>query len=544
MTPETKKAIRSAADEHAVANGCYYSEAHAKHVVDFFQDHLRLTRGTWAGKPFVLMDWQRHDILEPLFGWLREDGTRRFRLAYIAVPKKNGKSCLSAGVALYCLAGDHEQGAEVYCAAADRNQATIVFRHASSMAKRSPMLQPHIVPRDAAKVLSMPRTESFLRVLSADSYTAEGIDASAVIFDELHTQKTRSLWDCLRYSGAARRQPLIVAITTAGWDRLSICYELHERAQQVLEGIVEDDAMFAYIRAADPDDDWTDPAVHARVNPSLGTIFSAADLAHDCKEAQESGSKENTFRRYRLNEWTEQDLRWLQMEKWDACAEPFDVDALKGRKCYGGLDLSTTTDLSALVLLFPPDVGEPDYKLLSWFWAPRERAELRARTDRAPYLVWAKEGLMTLTDGAVVDYDVIRRDINALADKYGIETLAVDRLFQGAQLCTQLVSDGLDLKAHGMGFMSMAGPTAAFEGLVLKGIMRHGGNPIMRWMASNVTVETDAAGNIKPSKKKSRERIDGITAAVMAVGLADLVAERKSVYEDRGVIVLGGKSHG
>jgi len=534
----TKRATRSGADERAVANGCYYDEGAAAHVVSFFEEHLRLTKGRWAGKPFILMDWAREDVLEPMFGWMREDGSRRFRLAYIEVPKKNSKSTMCAGIALYLLAGDAEPSAEVYCCAADRNQAGIVYRHASAMAKASPLLKPYIVPRDSIKNLAIPSSDSFLRVLSADSYTAEGIDAHGVVFDELHTQKNRALWDCLRYSGAARRQPLIVAITTAGWDRESICYKQHTRAMQVLEGSIQDDSFFAYVRSADKGDDWTSPKVWKKANPALGDIISIDDMTRECEEARESLSNENAFRRYRLCQWTEQEHRWLSMDKWNACGEPFDIEALKGRKCYGGLDLSTTTDLSALVLLFPPDIGEPDYKLLSWFWAPRDRAELRARTDRAPYLEWGQAGLLTLTDGEVTDYDVIRRDINAIADTYGIEELAVDRLFQGAQLCTQLTADGLNLAAHGMGFLSMAAPTVAFERLVLAGMLRHGGNPILRWMASNVTVETDAAGNIKPSKAKSQERIDGITAAVMAVGLADLVIEKPSVYEERGVLTI------
>ncbi len=534
----TKRAIRSEGDERAAANGCYYDEGAAAHVVSFFQDHLRLTKGRWAGKPFILMDWARQDVIEPLFGWMRVDGSRRFRLAYIEVPKKNSKSTMCAGIALYMMAGDGENSSEVYCCAADRNQAGIVYKHASAMAKASPLLRPYIVARDSTKVLAIPSSDGSLRVLSADSYTAEGIDAHAVIFDELHTQKNRALWDCLRYSGAARRQPMIVAITTAGWDRMSICYKMHTRAVQVLEGSLQDDSFFAYVRSADKEDDWTDPKVWKKANPALGDIIQLEDMTRECEEAQESLSNENAFRRYRLCQWTEQEHRWLSMDKWNACGEPFDVEELKGRKCYGGLDLSTTTDLSALALLFPPTIGEPNYKLLMRFWAPRENAELRARTDRAPYLEWGQAGLLTLTEGDVTDYEVIRRDINELADTYGIDVLAVDRAFQGIQLYTQLKADGLNVKPHGQGFLSMAAPTVAFERLVLAGMLRHGGNPILRWMASNVTVETDAAGNIKPSKAKSQERIDGIVAGVMAVGQADLVIERTSVYEDRGVLVL------
>ena len=533
----TKHWTRSEADAHAVSSGCWFDERKACHVVEFFAEHLRHTKGRWAGQPFELLDWQRDEFIMPLFGWMDADGDRRYRLAYAELGKKNGKSSMCGGIALYLLAADNEPGSQVFCCAADREQASIVYREASNMAKASPLLSSYIVPRDSVKNLAIPSSNAFLRAISAEHFTAEGLDAHGVIFDELHAQRTRDLWDALRYAGAARRQPLLISITTAGWDRHSICYEQHEHARRVLEGTLHDDQFFAFIRAADADDDWTKPASWKKANPSLGHIIREKDLAADCKEAQESPAKENAFRRYRLCQWTEQAVRWLQMEKWDASAGDVDAEALKGRPCFAGLDLATTTDLSALVLLFPNDDGD-GYTLLPHFWAPRENARLRSRRDRVPYLEWARQGLLTLTDGDVTDYAVIRRDINELADKYPIRELGIDRLFQAAQLGTELQADGFKVTAVAMSFMALAAPTAELERLVLSGKLHHGGNPIMRWMAANVTVEQDANGNIKPSKSKSTERIDGITSTVIALALAIGAEEEGSVYDERGIIVL------
>ena len=533
----TKRWTRSEADEHAVANGCRFNEDAANHVVEFFAKHLRHTKGRWCGQPFELMDWQRDDLIMPLFGWMDSEGDRRYRIAYIEMGKKNGKSSLCGGIALYLLAGDAEPGSQVYCGAASRDQAGIVYREASEMAKASPLLRDYIIPRDSVKHLALPSTNSFLRAIAAEHLTAEGFDAHGVIFDELHAQRNRDLWDALRYAGAARRQPLLVSITTAGWDRHSICYEQHTHAEQVLEGSLHDDQFFAYIKAAPVDADWTDPKIQAMANPSLGEIIRVKDLAADCKEAQESPARENAFRRYRLCQWTEQDVRWLSMEKWDLCDGEVDAEELVGRTCYAGLDLAMTTDLTALVLLFPDEDG--GFDLLSYFWAPEVNARRRSRIDRVPYMDWAKQALLTLTEGDVTDYAVLRRDINEIAEKYSIREMAFDRLFQGAQLGVELRDDGLPMISFGQGFLSMAAPTLAFERLVLGCKLRHGGHPIMRWMAANVTVEQDAAGNIKPSKVKSTERIDGIVSAIMAIGLSDAApGDKGSVYDERGLLTL------
>ena len=530
--------IRSDADERAVANGCRFDEAAAIHVATFFIRFLRHSKGQWAGKPFELLPWQRDEVIGPLFGWKRADGTRRFRRAYVEVPKKNGKSSMCAGIGLYLLVADGEPGAEVYSAAVDRSQALIVFREAASMVEQSPALAARLAIRKSAKTITHEEQGSFYRALSREVSVQEGLNIHGLIFDELHAQRTADLWNTLRYGGSARRQPLQIAITTAGYDRHSICWEQHDYARKVLDGTIQDEAFFAYIRAAEDGDDWTDPAVWEKANPSLGVMISLAQFTEDCREAQESPAQENNFKRYRLNIWTEQSVRWLPMEKWDSCADATDPEDLLGRECFAGLDLATTTDLTALVLLFPDDEG--GYDVLPFFWAPRENARARQRRDRVPYVDWAQRGLIELTEGDVTDYAAVRRRINEIAEQYNVREIAVDRVFQGAQLCTELgEQDGHEVISFGQGFMSMAAPTAEFERLVLAGKIRHGGHPIMRWMAANASVKTDPAGNLKPDKAKSTERIDGIVAAIMALGRAMVGVESGSVYDSgRGLLVI------
>lgn len=503
--------IRTEADERAVSEGCVFDLAAAERVRTFFAKFLRHSKGEWARKSFELLDWQWREVIGPLFGWKRADGTRRYRRGYIEVPKKNGKSAMFSGLTLYLLMGDHEPGAEIYSAAVDRDQASIVFNEAANMVESSPALGSRLNVVRSTKRIVFPRTRSFYRALSADVPAKEGLNAHAVLIDELHAQRSRDLWDTLRYAGASRRQPLNLAITTAGYDRHSICWEQHSYAEQVLTGVIDDSAFFGYIAAAGPNDDWTDPEVWKKANPSFGVTINAAQFAEDCREAQESPAKENSFRRYRLNQWTEQDIRWLSLEKWDACGA--DPGPLDGQTCYAGLDLSSTTDISALVLVFPD--GDL-FKVLPYFWVPENNVQRRARKDRVPYDRWIQQGLIEATPGEAVDYDYIRRRIHELGEQYRIETIAIDR-WNATQLAQQLESDGFEVVAFGQGFASMNWPTKKLEEVVLSKRLVHSNNPVLRWMASNVSLETDAAENWKPSKKKSRERIDGIVALIMGL---------------------------
>jgi phage terminase large subunit-like protein len=535
-----KSWVKTDADRAAALDGCWPDEGAYRHVVEFFYKWLRHSKGEWAGKPFTLMDWEDRDVIRPLFGWKRTDGTRRFRRCGIWVAKKNGKSTLCAGLGLYLTTADGEPGAEVYAAAVDRIQASIVFNEAKLMRDASPAL------RKRLKAITMTKTMTdergcIYRALSKEAGAQEGLNIHALVFDELHAQKNRDLWDTLTYGGSARREPLYVSISTAGYDRESIGYEQYVYACQVRDGIIEDWTFLPVIYEADVGDDWTAERTWKKANPGWGETINIDAFRDDFREAQNSPSKENAFRRYRLNQWTEQETRWLPMEKWDTCGTTLDVDSLEGRACYAGLDLATTTDLTCLSLVFPPESdsgGGTD--VVPFFWIPEENARERERRDRVPYSQWARQGLITMTPGNVTDYDRVRADIVALGEMYGIQEIAFDP-WNATQLATQLgEEDGFMMIAHRQGFVSMNEPSKQFERLVTNGELNHGNNPILRWQASNVSVKTDPAGNIKPVKPqhKSALRIDGIVATIMGIGRAMVRVDDTSVYEERGVLVV------
>jgi len=303
-------------------------------------------------------------------------------------------------------------------------------------------------------------------------------------------------------------------------------------AQKVLAGVIEDPSFFAFIAAAAEEDDWTEPTVWRKANPSFGCTMNAEQFAEDCREAQESPAKENSFRRYRLNQWTEQETRWLSLEKWDACNAA--LAELAGRECFGGLDLSTTTDISAFVLVFPGDEG---FEVLPFFWVPQEGARLRERRDRVPYVQWIKQQLIESTPGEVIDYDRVRAKINELGKRFNIREIAIDR-WNATQLAGQLEGDGFEIVAFGQGYASMNYPTKKLEELVISRKLAHAGHPVLRWMAGNVAIEKDAADNWKPSKKRSPERIDGIVALIMAIDRATRCRPFRSIYEEPGNFYL------
>jgi len=488
----------------------YHDEQKAGRAVEFFERFLRHTKGEFAGRPFKLEPWQERDIIRPLFGNLRADGTRQYRTAFVAIPRKAGKSTTAAGIALYCLLADGEMGAEVYSAAADRDQARIVFEQAKQMVEANPTLRGLVTVYKHSLVVES--TGSVYRALSADAFTKHGLNASAIIFDELHAQPNRELWDVLTTSTGARKQPLTFAITTAGHDKHSICYEQWSYAKGVADGLIEDPSFLSCIYAADDTDDWQSPDTWAKAHPGLGVSIKPDYFHTECDKAKSIPAYENTFRRLLLNQWTESDARWLSSDAWKACSKP--LPELDGAICYAGLDLATTTDIAALILAFPI---EDDVHLLPFFFVPEENIAKRARRDRVPYDLWREEGYLIATPGKVIDYAYIRKTINDLAQRYHIKEISIDR-WNAAQLATQLEGDGFDMVGFGQGFASMSAPTKEFEARVIGETLNHGGNPILNWMAANITVVMDVAGNVKPSKKKSTERIDGIVAAIMALG--------------------------
>jgi phage terminase large subunit-like protein len=510
-----------------------FSEAHATRAVKFFEQALVHCDGEWAGKPFLLMPWQR-DLVSRLFGTLRDDGTRQYRTCYVEIPRKNGKSETAAGLALYLLFADKEMGAQIYGAAGDRDQASIVFRVAAEMVRRSPILSKEAKVIDSTKRIVVMKTASFYRAIPADASGSHGFNASGVVVDEVHVQPNRDLIDVLNTSTGARRQPLTFYITTAGYDKHSICWELHDYATKVRDGVIQDETFLPVLYNVAETDDWRSPDVWAKANPSLGTTLKPDYLAGECKRASEVPAYENTFRRLHLNQWTAQDTRWLPLTAWDECEG--DMPDLEGRMCYGGIDLSSTTDLSAFALLFPLDEG--GYAVKVWTWVPEDNIERRERRDRVPYGLWAKQGHIEMTPGNVIDYDFIRAKINDLRVQYDVREIAYDP-WNATQLVTQLSGDGVEMFPLRQGFASLTGPTKELEKAVLGRLIKHDGNPVLRWAVDNVTVETDPAGNLKPSKSKSRERIDPVVAVINAIDRATRHEDGGSVYEEMGLSSVG-----
>lgn len=503
-----------------------------QNVVDFFPQYLKHFKGEWAGQPFELEEWEA-EPLRRIFGTLRPDGTRAIQETLWAVARKNGKSHLAAGLGLYMLFADQEPGAEVFCCAADREQAAIVFQCAREFVEASPVLSSRCEVYRRAIVV--PKTASSLKVLSAEAYTKHGLNASAVLFDELHCQPNRELYDTMKTSMGSRRQPLLFNITTAGWDRHSICWEIWDYAIKVRDGIIEDESFLPVIYETDPEDDWTLEETWAKANPNLGVSVKPEFLRKECRRAVETPSFENTFRRLYLNQWTEQSCRWLSMDKWRECANPVSLESLEGESCYAGLDLSATTDLSALGLLFPRPGG---YHYFPFFWMPEEGIHRRSKRDRVPLDDWAKAGFIEATPGEAIDYDRIRARINELGERFQFMELAIDR-WNATQITTQLDGDGFNVLGYGQGFASMSSPSKELEKLVLTKGLAHNANPVLDWMASNVAIKEDAAGNIKPDKANSGDRIDGIVALVMALGRAMVQPEHLPGYsEERGLRTL------
>jgi len=522
-------------------------------AIAFFRG-LRHTTGQWAGEPFQLLDWQTH-VLTEVFGTLRTDGTRQYQKVYIEIPKKNGKSEFAAGLALYLLIADGEPAAQVYSAATDRDQAGIVYQAAKIMVEESPELEARCSILDGTKRITVPRTNSFYRVLSSETYSKHGYNISGLVVDEVHAHKDRGLIDVLtKGSGAARRQPLFVFITTSGIDRNSICWEMHEYALRVLKfrypeeydwvqgQPIDDPAFYAVIYGLKDDDDWTDEKNWYKANPALGHILNIEEFRKSFQDAQQNVAEENLFKQLRLNIWVKSSLRWMKMIDWDVCNAPIDIEI--NNDCYAGLDLASTTDLAALALVFP---CEDFYKVLMKFWIPEDKALEKEKHDQVPYNEWAKQGFVTLTPGNVIDYSYIREEIREIRDNCNLRELAFDR-WGATKLIQDLQEDGfvLDEKEKGpliipfgQGFASMSSPTKELMTLVLSKKIIHGGNPVLRWNADNMVVRSDPAGNIKPDKEKAKQKIDGMVALIMALDRAiKHKTQGPSIYEERGVLIF------
>lgn len=520
------------------AKDSVYNKDIADHAVSFIEC-LTHTKGTWSGKPFELIDWQEQ-IVRDVFGILKPNGFRQFNTAYIEIPKKQGKSELAAAVALLLTCGDDEERAEVYGCAAERQQASIVFDVAADMVTMCPALNKRVKILRSQKRLIYKPTESFYQVLSAEAYSKHGFNIHGVVFDELHIQPNRKLYDVMtKGSGDARMQPLYFLITTAGTDTNSICWEVHQKARDILEGRKHDPTFYPVIYGASEEDDWTNQKVWKKANPSLGITVGIDKVKAACESAKQNPAEENAFRQLRLNQWVKQAVRWMPMEKWDKCAFAVDPQALMSRACYGGLDLSSTTDITAFVLVFPPVDDDDKFYILPFFWMPEDNIDLRVRRDHVPYDAWLKQGQLFTTEGNVVHYGFIEKFIEELGTKYNIREIAFDR-WGAVQMVQNLDGLGFTVVPFGQGFKDMSPPTKELMRLTLDQKLAHGGQPVLRWMMDNIYIRTDPAGNIKPDKEKSTEKIDGAVATIMALDRAIRCGggDNTSVYDGRGLLVL------
>lgn len=472
-----------------------YDKKKADRAVTFIEN-LCHTKGKWAGTPFWLLPWQEQ-LIRDIFGIVKPDGNRQFRTAFVEICKKVGKSELAAAVALYLLYADNEPSAEVYGAAADRQQASIVFDVAKQMVEMSPALMKRSKLMGATKRIVNYSNAGYYQVLSAEVGGKHGFSVSGLVFDEIHTQPNRQLYDVLtKGSSDARQNPLHFIITTAGNDRHSIAYELHTKAVDILEGRRVDPTFYPVVYGLKDDEDWEDEENWYKVNPSLGYTVDIERLRDAYREAKQNPADEITFKWLRCNMWVSSTVAWIPDAIYMRGNESIEAASLEGRDCYAGLDLSSTGDITALVLIFPPRDENEKYVLLPYFWIPEETIPRRVKANSVPYDIWEKQGYIMSTEGNVIHYDFIEKFIIYLSEKYHILEIAVDR-WNATQMIQNLEGEGFTIVPFGQGFSSMSAPTKEFYRLLMEGRIIHGGNPVLRWMAGNVVIDTDPAGNIK-----------------------------------------------
>lgn len=519
-----------------------FDESKALKVKQFCES-LVYSKGKWAGKPFRLLDWQWEKVIKPLFGTLRDDGMRQYRFCYLEIPKKNGKTELGAALALYMLCADNEGSPEVFSAAADAGQASLVYGPAAYMVRGNEVLNAKCAIRDSMKTIFYPPNNGAYKVLSAESYTKHGLSPSAIFFDELHSQQNDELWNVLT-SGTdyARQQQLIFVMTTAGiYDVNSIWWRIRSKAIQIANGIVKQDNFLPVLYVADPEKDNPESEdLWRRVNPSLGQIFSIDKIRKDYESAKQNPVDFQNFLRFRLNIPIKSVTRWMPMDAWDKCSSPIDLKRLSGKRCFGGLDLSSKIDLTAFVLVFPPQDDIEEWVVVPKFYCPEESIIQRSRSDRVHYEIWAKEGYLTATPGNVVDEQFVLNDIVAASEQYELAELGFDP-WNATNLTTRLFNDhGITCVEMRQGAKTLSEPAKDILVKVKQHRIRHGGHPILRWCADNLVMRMDANENVAPDKAKATDRIDGVVALIMAWGRMIFTDNEPSVYESEGVYVIDG----
>ena len=510
----------------------YFDKKAATKAIGFIETFCSHTKGELHGEPLLLEEWQKK-IIGDLFGWKNEDGTRKYRTAFIEVPRKNGKSTLCAAIGLYMLFADSERGSEIYSAAGDRAQAGIVFEIAKQMILNNKELT------GRAKVFRNSITNeskgNFYQAISSDSKTKHGFNANCIIFDELHTQPNRDLWDTLLTSTGSRRQPLCIAITTAGYDRQSICYEVYDYAKKVQDGIIEDESFYSAIYEIEPDDDFTDEEVWKKANPNYGVSLRKEYMERESQRAMDVPSYRNTFLRLMCNLWTDSQTAWIGAKEWELCQGEIDLEKLKDKECWAGLDLASTRDISCLCLIFKE--GEK-FIVVPYFFIPEENAKKRSERDKVDYTTWINQGHIIATGGNVADYAYIENKILELGNMFRFQSICYDR-WNASSLVVRLTNDyNVPMEPFGQGFVSLSAPSKEVEKLILGQKIIHDGNPAASWMISNTVMEEDSAGNIKPSKKRSSEKIDFTVSLIMALGSYMTEGDINSVYDGRGLLIL------
>lgn len=502
-----------------------------------FIETFRHYKGDFAGRRFLLMDWQKF-IVGSIFGWKRKsDGKRKYKYAFIEIPRKNGKTFLAAGIGIYMLCADGEGGAEIYCTATKKDQAKRAWKDMQTLIQKSrnPSFISRFDIRKNPAEIEFPDSESFAVPLGRDKDgdTTDGLNPHLIIMDEIHAWKSFSYWNVLNSALGARSQPLILMVTTAGYVMNGVGKQQEKIAQNILEGIAEGDDYFAVIHTIDEGDDIEDPATWEKANPCYGVTVTEAKFRSQLNLANQNPALMREFKVKWLNVWIFQVQTWLKSESWKGCFVDIDPDDLRGLRCYGGLDLAQVYDLSAFVLLFPPQDGLDRWTILAKFWCPSENIVERSDTSGDPYHIWAEKGLITATPGNVTDYNFVERDIIDMVEPYDLQAIAFDRTFSGAIIQNLQDELGEDvLIQFAQGFMTISSPAKEIERQVIGEELNHLNNPILEWMAGNCVVQQDANGNIKPDKEKSESKIDGIVALIMARGLATEMEGEDEGFDD------------
>ena len=515
--------------DNALDKGWYFDRKAAQRAISFIE-RLKHTKGQWAGLRFKLEPWQQF-IIWNIFGWKMADGTRRFRYAYVEIARKNGKTALSAGIGLYMLFADGESRPEVYSAATVKDQARICFSDAVEIVKATD-LKNYLTPYRNSIVYEL--KGGMMKPLSSDYGTHDGLNPSCGIIDEFHAHKDSGMFDVIKSAFGARKQPLMFIITTAGFNKAGACYAYRDNVIKILRGINEDDTLFGIIYTMDANEEWDNPQMWIKSNPNLGVSLFPNYLEDQVNDAKNRPEAVRNVMTKNVNLWVDAEKTWILDDAWMKCVGTTEIEDLRGCECWGGLDLSNVSDITAFVLIFHEN---DKFQLLPFFWIPEEKMLEKIRKENINYDLWVKAGFVKVTSGNVLDYEFVKADILQIVEIYDLRSSAYDR-WNSSQTIIDLQNEGMECNPFGQGYGSMSAPSKEFEKLVLSEKIEHFGNPVLRWMLSSTLIKTDPAGNIKPDKEKSVQKIDGIVASIMALGewMTAQAEDDNDPYSKRGML--------